>query len=360
ENGWSIEVVDRAGRCNSLALDSEGHPHISYYGEAYDDLKYARWDGNSWNIEVVDSTDVGSYNSLALDSKGYPHISYNDFENDDLKYARWDGNSWNIEIVDSSGDTGYYNSLAIDSKGYPHISYYERFKKYLKYARWTGDSWDIEAVERVGFFLCPNSLALDDSDYPHISYIDSKNDDLKYARWDGNSWNIEVVDSTDVGSYNSLALDSKGYPHIVYYDQSNKDLKYVEKKLPAAPTSPRDLQATSGNGYVTLTWQPPVDDGSSPITEYKIYRGTTTDRETLIATIGDILSYVDDNVTNGETYYYRVAAINEVGEGPSSKEVNATPIASQEIETTMDYGWILILFIGVGIISAILVFILRR
>src|SRR5437660_286908 len=96
---------------------------------------------------------------------------------------------------------------------------------------------------------------------------------------------------------------------------------------PTPPPAPQNLAATGGNAQVTLTWQAPASDGGSPITNYKIYRGTTSGSETLVATIGNQLSYSDGGLTNGVTYYYQVSAVNNVGEGPRSNEMPATPTA---------------------------------
>ncbi len=93
----------------------------------------------------------------------------------------------------------------------------------------------------------------------------------------------------------------------------------------SAVTKPTNLAATAGNAQVTLNWQAPSSNGGSSITNYKIYRGTSSNGETLLATIGIMLTYTDTAVTNGVTYYYQVSAMNAAGEGPRSSEASATP-----------------------------------
>ncbi len=78
------------------------------------------------------------YSSIALESNGTVHISYYDYTNDHLKYASGTAISFNnIVTVDDSDTTGEYSSIAVESDGTVHISYYDYIDEnsgYLKYA----------------------------------------------------------------------------------------------------------------------------------------------------------------------------------------------------------------------------------
>src|SRR2546428_7317178 len=92
-----------------------------------------------------------------------------------------------------------------------------------------------------------------------------------------------------------------------------------------APTRPLALQSAAGDAAVTLSWLAPSNDGGSPITAYKVYRGTIAGAETLLVTLADVRTYFDSGLINGRTYWYQVSAVNAVGDGILSNEVSATP-----------------------------------
>ncbi|HKZ48190.1 MAG TPA: IPT/TIG domain-containing protein [Thermoplasmata archaeon] len=84
------------------------------------------------------------------------------------------------------------------------------------------------------------------------------------------------------------------------------------------------LTASGGSGSVTLSWVTPRSYGT-PISGYTIYRGDRPGEEVWLVSVGPTNTYVDVAVTNGATYYYRVAAVNGAGEGAPSNEAAATP-----------------------------------
>lgn len=97
---------------------------------------------------------------------------------------------------------------------------------------------------------------------------------------------------------------------------------------PYPPYKPRHLTANGSNNQVLLTWDAPAYDGGSPITNYRIYRGTSIVDIEFLTEVGNVLEYTDDDVTVGRNYYYKVSAKNSVGESPLTDWVKVAPEAS--------------------------------
>jgi len=110
-----------------------------------------------------------------------------------------------------------------------------------------------------------------------------------------------------------------------------------------APSAPQNLVAQTGisPGSIQLGWQAPASSGTSAITAYRIYRGTASGAETLVAQVAATsLAYSDSNLPLA-TYYYEVSAVNTV-EGPLSNEASALPLTapSAPLDLVARTGWL--------------------
>ena len=90
------------------------------------------------------------------------------------------------------------------------------------------------------------------------------------------------------------------------------------------PTVPTGLSATAGNAQVALRWT-----AASGVTSYNLYRGTSAGAQgtTPFKTGLSGTSYTDGGLTNGTTYFYKLAAVNANGASAQSGEVSARPQA---------------------------------
>lgn len=93
--------------------------------------------------------------------------------------------------------------------------------------------------------------------------------------------------------------------------------------VPSAPLNP--IWASSASGQVTINWSAPASNGGASITNYKVYRGVTSGGETLLTTLSNVLTITDTGLTNNALYYYKISAVNSVGESALSTEVSAIP-----------------------------------
>ena len=83
---------------------------------------------------------------------------------------------------------------------------------------------------------------------------------------------------------------------------------------PGAPTS---VTGTAGNAQVSLSWTAPAFTGYTNITDYVIQYSTSATFASSVTTFSDGVSSSTSTtvtgLTNGTTYYFRVAAVNTVG-----------------------------------------------
>ncbi len=111
----------------------------------------------------------------------------------------------------------------------------------------------------------------------------------------------------------------------------------VRANVPGAPGS---LQATAGDGRVTLRWTA-ADSNGAWITGYAYRDSAHTAGSTWSAwpetppIAGDATSHPVTGLDNGTGYTFEVRAVNPVGEGPASSPASATPEADPECVITV-------------------------
>ena len=107
------------------------------------------------------------------------------------------------------------------------------------------------------------------------------------------------------------------------------------------PGAPRNLTATPGNKQITLSWDPPADNGNAPATRYRIeWRVDGKDYDKNHWGTARSTTYPTNdqaNLANGVKYFFRVKAENGSGNsygpyGPASEEVSATPTSGSAVD----------------------------
>ena len=159
-----------------------------------------------------------------------------------------------------------------------------------------------------------------------------------YRVYRGTAPNPTVALIPDLGLVTSFLDSGRTNGQIYYYkvtalnaigeSVASNEANATPAAPASAPSAPQSLQATAGNAQVSLSWTTPSSDGGSAITGYRVYRGTAPNPTVaLIPDLGLVTSFLDSGRTNGQIYYYKVTALNAIGESVASNEANATPAA---------------------------------
>jgi hypothetical protein len=127
---------------------------------------------------------------------------------------------------------------------------------------------------------------------------------------------------------------------VLLFGSMADEVEAVPPKEAELPGPPVDVLIIPRANYIEITWKAPLDNGSSDILGYVLYRGLSPDD--LHPFMGDFYfeRYAwDPFASRGQKFYYAVVAINEVGMGPMSEMVNATAVAvpDQPVDLVAEY-----------------------
>jgi hypothetical protein len=135
---------------------------------------------------------------------------------------------------------------------------------------------------------------------------------------------IRGVDRNGDGKLDANDNDATDKATIIRQTGGKRLFAAFDPVVNAKPEPPL-LVATRDGDAVNLAWSIP-DDGGSPISGYRLYRGVEGGAESLLSSFGSEVNSYTDNDAGAANYYYRVTASNANGEGASSPRVSPTTI----------------------------------
>lgn len=203
-------------------------------------------EGHEYESTTLENAiDVNSdQTDMAYDSAHHLGICYKDGTNDALKFAFYDGATWDKETVETgngAGGMGHRCRVVFNSADEPQIIYYDVVQNRIRHASKQGGIWTLRTVEAgLGIDQVGNSpygydalglVKKNGSDDLGVAYYNATGRDLKYATFNGAAWATETVLSAgDVGRYASLAFDADDHAVIAYQeyvDANTQRLKIV-------------------------------------------------------------------------------------------------------------------------------------
>ncbi|MEV4838754.1 fibronectin type III domain-containing protein [Nonomuraea sp. NPDC049486] len=109
-------------------------------------------------------------------------------------------------------------------------------------------------------------------------------------------------------------------------------------KVGQIPGTPTNVIATAASRSVSISWNPPADTGTSPITTYTVAEASTGRTETVSTT-----TVLFTGLTNGQRYSFKVKATNDAGDSAWSAVSNVVspqplPVPDQPLIIDADPG----------------------
>lgn len=144
---------------------------------------------------------------------------------------------------------------------------------------------------------------------------------------------LEGASCTVTVSYNAAAAQDHSATLVLNNDAATAQSVSLTGKGIQTATAPASVTAAAGNGTATVSWPASANIGNSTVTGHSVQVATNPGGPWSAApgacsNVGVVTSCLASGLTNGATYYFRVAAINGAGTGTHSAASNAaTPSA---------------------------------
>ncbi len=317
--------------------DCSGHPALAVSED----------NGLTWNVRpdynAASPAFSGSDPSAAVASDGTLYFCYQGADaHAHVAVSTNHGLTWTYD-QDVSGPIGVVNTVfptavagdpnraacaflgSTTAGDYQAAGFAGTWQLYVAYTYDGGASWKVvdatpnDPVQGPGG-ICTGGTTCPGNNRNLLDFIDSHLDAhgnvvIGYA--DGCTGSCASGGPNPFDSLPTVAYQSGGNPLFAQYDP-------VE---PAAPKAPLlDSASQDASGAVQIAWQTP-DDGGAAISGYRVYRGTASGAETLLATLNSPkTTYTDASAlppSTGAVYYYEISASNSVGEGSRGNELAA-------------------------------------
>ena len=187
------------------------------------------------------------------------------------------------------------------------------------------------------------TLTADTSDIEDANGLANATFSYRWVSSDGTT-DTDIEKATD-STYKLVADDAgKSIKVIVTFadDAGNEETLTSAPTAPVwgdgPPGAPGNLTVTAGDQEITLSWEPPADNGNAPATRYRIeWRIDGKDYKKGHWGPSGETTYTKTDLANGVKYIFRVKAENGNGNsygpyGPASEEVSATPTSGSAVD----------------------------
>jgi hypothetical protein len=327
----------------ALALDSSKNMHISYADYAADEYRYCNNIGASagglWpttNMATIASSSGSYYNydTAIFMKSNVPYVAYrkdNSLHVDSLSAGAFTTTSPIETSVGSKiygkgvSEVTFNGHVFLATTGYDDISAHSAIRL-------------VADIVLPGLPLTP--MGTGGNNQVNVTYgaasTNGGPDIAYYNIYRANVIDLEIYVGHSVGPV-LYYLDTGVSNDITYYYKisavnanggegpKTEEFSATPQSMPSAPTG---IAVTNpSNHLVHLSWVPASTNGGPDISDYYIFRSTVTGNEAYLGhtSIGTATSYDDTNLTNAQTYFYTVSAVNSHGWSPNSTEVNITP-----------------------------------